>query len=150
MAGFNPAKITNTKHAQGVYPIKNTKKYKGTNQPIFRSSWERDFMITCDQNPAILEWAAEPFSIPYVCPLEGKVKNYWPDFLIRYIGADKREHTQLIEIKPFKQTNPALCKSKRDKAICYVNMSKWKYAYDFCQKNGLEFKVLTEKDLYGK
>lgn len=150
MAGFNPAKITNTKHAQGLFEVKNTKKYEGTTRPIYRSSWERDFMITCDMNPAILSWSVEPFSIPYQCPLTGTIKNYWPDFLIHYIGADRKEHTQLIEIKPYKQTNIQFCKSKKDKAICYVNMAKWLAAAEFCKKNGIEFKVLTEKELYGK
>ena len=28
---FNPARVTNTKQAQGIFPIKNIKKYKPTN-----------------------------------------------------------------------------------------------------------------------
>lgn len=147
---FNPAKIGNTKHAQGIYSLKNPKKYISNTQPIYRSSWEKDMMDTCDNNPAIIEWAVEPFSIPYQCPLTGDMKNYWPDFLIRYIGADKKEHTQLIEIKPAKQAYMHLAKSKKDKMIVHVNQAKWVYAIEFCNKNGLEFKLLTEKDMYKK
>lgn len=146
---FNPAKITNTKQAQGVYAIKNIKKYNSTNPPIYRSSWERDVMIALDNNPAVIEWATEPFSIPYLCPVDNITKNYWPDFIVRYIGPDKKEHTQLLEVKPYKQCFLNLAKSKKEKMTVYVNQSKWAYAQAFCDKNGIEFKIITEKNLYG-
>ena len=150
MSAFNPAKITNTKHAQGVYGIKNIKKYKSTNPPIYRSSWEKDVMISLDLNPAVIEWSVEPFSIPYWCPFDNKQKNYWPDFYVRYIGADGKEHAQIIEIKPLKQCYSQMAKTKKEKIVVAVNQAKWAYALEFCKNNGLEFKLMTEKDLYGK
>lgn len=150
MQAFNPAKIGNSKHAQGVFQPTNPKKYKGSTMPIFRSSWEKDFMVTCDLNPAVLEWCAEPFSIPYTSPLDGKTKQYWPDFLVRYIDANGVIKTQLVEIKPYKQTQLNMARTKKDKMVVFVNYAKWQYALLFCQQNGIEFKVLTEKDLYKK
>lgn len=56
-------------------------------------------MVALDHNPAVLEWAVEPFPIPYTCPVDGKVKNYWPDFLVKYIdvntGKEKYSYLKL-------------------------------------------------------
>lgn len=150
MMKFNPAKIGNSRQAQGVYNIQNRDKYIGSNPPIYRSSWEKDFMITCDNNPAIFEWAVEPFPIPYICPFDRIQKNYFPDFIIKYVQADGTIKSQIIEIKPYKQTNMEAAKGKKAKMMVQVNLYKWAYAQKFCEDNGLEFKVLTEKDLYKK
>lgn len=151
MQHFNPAKIKNTKQAQGVYSITNIKKYASTNPPIYRSSWEKDVMVALDHNPAVLEWSVEPFPIPYTCPVDGKVKNYWPDFLVKYIDvADGKEKIQLLEIKPEKQCYMEMAKSKKDKIVVLVNQAKWAAAMAFCQRNGVEFKVINEKSLFKK
>lgn len=151
MQKFNPAKITNKKHAQGVYTITNIKKYSSSNPPIYRSSWEKDVMIALDHNPAVLEWSVEPFPIQYTCPVDGKPKNYWPDFLVRYIDvADGKEKIQLLEIKPEKQVYIQLAKSKKDKIVVLVNQAKFAAAIAFCKNNGIEFKIITEKSLYRK
>lgn len=158
MAGmqFNPAKITNTKQAQGIFPIKNIGKYKSNNPPIYRSSWERDIMVSLDANPAVTEWSVEPFSIPYACPIEKdrngmpKMKNYFPDFYVRYVDNKGYEKAQIIEVKPLKQCYMQYAKSKKDKMVVAINQAKWAYAMDFCKRNGLEFKLITEKELYGK
>lgn len=147
---FNPAKISNTKQAQGVFPIRNIHKYKSTNPPIFRSSWEKDIMVSLDMNPAVTEWSVEPFSIPYTHPLDGKTHQYFPDFYVRYIDNKGIEKAQIIEIKPLKQCYMQYAKSKKDKLVVAVNQAKWAYAMDFCKRNGLEFKLITEKELYGK
>lgn len=147
----NPAKLSKTsKHAQGYYTPKNPKKYVGSYPITFRSSWEKDLMATCDLNPAIFEWAAEPFSIPYTCPITGKKRQYWPDFLISFIDAQGNKRVQMIEIKPFKQCSIKNSKSKKDQMAAAVNTAKWAYAQEYCRRNGIEFKVLTEKDMYKK
>jgi|AGFS01.1.fsa_nt_gi hypothetical protein len=156
MQQFNPARITNTKQAQGVYPITNIKKYKSANPPIYRSSWEKDIMVSLDHNPAVIEWSVEPFSIPYACPVEKdkmgnpKMKNYWPDFYVLFVDNKGNKKAQIIEVKPLKQCYMQYAKSKKDKITVAVNQAKWAYAMDFCQRNGLEFKLITEKELYGK
>ena len=30
-----------------------------------------------------------------------------------------------------------------------VNQAKWKAAQEFCKDNGMQFKLITEKELYG-
>ena len=153
---FNPAKITNTKQAQGIFSIKNIQKYKSTNPPIYRSSWEKDIMISLDLNPAVIEWSVEPFAIPYACPVEkdrygnAKMKNYFPDLHVLFVDNKGNKKAQIIEVKPLKQCYMQYAKSKKDKIVVAVNQAKWAYAMDFCKRNGLEFKLITEKELYGK
>ncbi len=31
-----------------------------------------------------------------------------------------------------------------------VNQAKWMYAREFCKDNSLEFKIITEDELYGR
>lgn len=147
---FNPAKITNTKQAQGIYAITNIQKYKSKNLPTYRSSWEKDICQALDHNPAVISWSIEPFSISYVSPIDNKVKQYFPDFYVEYIGTDGKIKAQVLEVKPYKQCHMELAKSKKDKIVVAVNQAKFSYAMEFCKKNGLEFKVITERNLYKK
>lgn len=148
---FNPAKITNTKQAQGIYSITNIKKYKSTNPPIYRSSWEKDVCVALDLNPTVLEWSIEPFPIQYTCPINGQKKNYFPDFLVKYIDVQSgKEKIQLLEIKPEKQCYMQLAKTRKDKITVLVNQAKWSAAMMLCQQNNIEFKIITEKSLYRK
>lgn len=151
MQMFNPAKLSkNARQAQGIYNIKNMEKYAGVNKPIYRSSWEKDFMVTCDLNPAVIEWAIEPFPIQYQCPITHTVKNYWPDFLIKFRDVSGAIKLQMIEIKPLKQAYLEFARSRKDKLAFQVNNVKWAYAREYCKRNGIEFVVLTERELYRK
>lgn len=150
MAKFNPAKIGNSKFSQGTFTLTNPQKYIGSTSPIYRSSWERDYMYTCDLNPAIIQWGAEPFSIPYIDPLTGAVKNYWPDFIVCYMNRSGTIQRELVEIKPQKESLIEVAKSKRDKLNLLVNQAKWAAAMKFCNANNLTFRVLTEQQLYKK
>ncbi len=137
--------------SQGQFAPKNPEKYVGDMAHcIYRSSWEKDFMHTCDENPAILQWAAEPFSIPYICPFTGKKKNYWPDFLLCYLDKNGNLIKEVIEIKPIKQSLIEKAKSKHDKEQLAVNQAKWQATTMFCRANGLKFRIMTEEQLYGK
>ena len=73
------------KWAQGIYEVKNPQKYVGLHKPKFRSGWEMLFFQFLDNNPAIIQWASEAISIPYIHPLTGKRTNYIPDFFIVYV-----------------------------------------------------------------
>ena len=59
------------KYSQGKYVNKNLAKYAGNNSPTYRSSWEFTFMMFCDNNPSIVQWASEPLRIPYRNPFTG-------------------------------------------------------------------------------
>lgn len=148
---FNPAKIGKTTHAQGLFIPKNPEKYIGDLKHLYyRSSWEKDLYNTCDLNPAIINWIAEPFSIPYLCPLTGVKRNYWPDVLVCYMQKDGTIKRELLEIKPLKETVVEKARAKRDKLNLLVNQAKWAAASIFCKSNNIGFRVLTEKELYGK
>ena len=64
----------------------------------------------------------------------------------------------LVEIKPHKETMMPKKPVKRtpkssanyDKAVgtFLINQAKWASAQAFCDKNGIDFKIITEKELF--
>ena len=62
----------------------------------------------------------------------------------------------VIEIKPKKQTIEPKKRSRVTKSYIYevrtyaINQAKWQYAREFCKDNSLEFKIITEDQLYGR
>jgi hypothetical protein len=137
-----------SKYAQGKYQIKNTEKYVGRKSPTYRSSWEFSFCTFCDNNPAVIQWASEPFMIPYRNPLTGKNTIYVPDFMMVYIDKNQQKHAEVVEVKPLKETNFESAKSVRDKAAVALNMAKWAAARAFCRAHGMVFRIVTEHDIY--
>ena len=137
-----------SKYAQGKFSVRNMEKYVGKKMPTYRSSWEMTFMTFCDNNPAVLQWASEPFMITYRNPLSGKNTIYIPDFMMVYIDAQQQKHAEVIEIKPLKETTLETAKSVRDKAAVILNMAKWTAARAFCQAHGMKFRIVTEHDIF--
>jgi hypothetical protein len=88
-----------SKYAQGKYQVKNQDKYIGNGVPNYRSGWEFAVMTFFDNNPAITQWASEPFKIPYRNPLTGKNTIYVPDFMIIYLDKNNQRHAEVIEVK---------------------------------------------------
>ena len=140
---------------KGRYIPTNPKKYKGDPQNIiYRSLWERKFMVYCDTSKAILEWGSEEVIIPYISPWDNKVHRYFPDFYIKVKQANNSAKKYIIEIKPKKQCSPPDTQPKK-KTVKWlnevktwsVNASKWKPADKWGKDNGMEFKILTEDDL---
>ena len=137
------------------YTPHNPQKYKGNSSNIIcRSNWERTFCKYCDLNENVLNWASEEFSIKYISPLDHKIHRYYPDYLIEVKENGKRKR-YIIEVKPKKQTNPPKIRSRVTKSYIYemktytVNRAKWKAAEEFCKDNGMQFKIITEEELYG-
>jgi hypothetical protein len=137
-----------SKYAQQFYVIKNPEKYIGKKKPYYRSSWEFTFMNFCDNNPAIINWASEAIQIPYRNPVSGKQTIYVPDFIIVYVDAKQKKHTELIEIKPSKEATMESAKSYRDKLMVAINMAKWAAADNWARANNLRFRVITEFDIF--
>lgn len=137
-----------SKYAQGKYQIKNIEKYVGRKTPTYRSSWEFTFCSFCDNNPAVIQWASEPFMIPYRNPLTGKNTIYVPDFMIVYIDKNQQKHAEVVEVKPLKETSFESARSTRDKAAVALNLAKWTAAKAFCEAHGLRFRIVTEGDIY--
>ena len=136
------------KFQQVIYTVMNQHKYAGKGAPKFRSGWELAFMRFCDSNDHIITWSSESIQIPYRHPLTGKNTRYVPDFLIQYRNKNNQVVTELIEIKPKKQSIIESKASNRDRAVVAVNYAKWDAAQKWCKRNGLIFRVVTEEDIF--
>lgn len=139
---------------KGIYKPSNPKKYIGNpNQIVYRSGWERKFMKYLDDREAVHRWGSEEIAIKYYNPMKKKVARYFPDFYVEYTKKGGGIQKCLIEIKPDRETRPPVYK-KRTKNVMIAeslyaqNQAKWAAAEEFCLDNGLEFRILTEKDLF--
>ena len=139
---------------RGKYYPSFPRKYKGDpTNIIYRSLWERKFMVYCDKNDNILEWASEEIAIPYRSPIDNRVHRYFPDFYMKVKETNGKIKNYVIEVKPAKQTIPPKKPKRQTKgyireAYEYArNQAKWKMAKEFCADRLWEFKVVTEKEL---
>ena len=140
----------------GKYQPKNPSKYIGDPTKIqYRSLWERKCMMKFDENPNIMRWASEEVAIPYVSPVDGKRHRYYPDFIVELKNKKGDIETLMIEVKPLKQTKPPKKPKRMTKRFISeaktfsVNMAKWDAAKQVCDKKGWEFRLLTEREIYG-
>lgn len=134
---------------KGLFRPKNPAKYLGdATKIIFRSSWELTLFKWLDSTPAVLQWASEEFSIPYLSPIDNAVHQYYPDALVIYKDKYGNLKKDIIEIKPYKETVLTPKASERDKYALMINQAKWKAAARFAEIQGMGFRVVTEKTLY--
>jgi hypothetical protein len=139
---------------KGKYQPSYPKKYKGDpTNIIYRSLWERKFMVYCDNNQNILEWGSEEIVVPYRSPLDNRYHRYFPDFYIKVRESSGKIKKMIIEIKPQRQCVEPKVQKRKTKAYIYEvveyakNQAKWKAAEEWCLDRGYEFKVLTENEL---
>ena len=139
---------------RGKYYPSFPRKYKGDPTTIiYRSLWERKFMVYCDKNAKILEWGSEEIALPYISPHDSRVHRYFPDFYIKVQENTGKIKRYLIEVKPLKQTTKPKKPKRQTKgyireAFEYArNQAKWKAAREYCADRMWEFKVITEKEL---
>jgi len=139
---------------KGKYQPAFPQKYKGNSQNIvYRSLWERKFMVYCDTNENILEWFSEEIAVPYRSPIDNKIHRYFPDFYIKVKESNGQIKKYIIEIKPKKQTIEPIPQKRKTKGYIYEvyeyvkNRAKWKAAEEWCADKGYEFKIFTEDDL---
>lgn len=140
-----------TKYRQGVFTPINKEKFLGSTA-FYRSGLELKFMRFCDNNPNVIKWGSENVVIPYISPIDGRAHKYYVDnFVVIKEGNILKKY--LIEIKPHKQVSPPSTKYKKKEHLLYEqsmyvrNQAKWNAAIAFCKKKGLEFLIITEKDL---
>ena len=113
-------------------------------------------MLTFDDNPNIIKWASEEIAIPYLSPVDRKRHRYYPDFMVELKNKDGKVETIMIEVKPKKQTEPP--KPRKRKSVTYlneaktyaINQAKWAAAQALCDRKGWTFRIMTEKEIYGK
>ena len=139
---------------RGKYYPSFPRKYKGDpTNIIYRSLWERKFMVYCDKNAKILEWGSEEIALPNISPHDSRVHRYFPDFYIKVQENTGKIKRYLIEVKPLKQTTKPKKPKRQTKgyireAFEYArNQAKWKAAREYCADRMWEFKVITEKEL---
>ena len=130
----------------------NPNKYLGNPTNIwYRSLWERRVMVHLDTNISVLEWSSEEIIIPYLSPIDNRYHRYFPDFFVRTTTG-----AIILEVKPRAQSiMPEPNKKKTKKYLTEVmtwgvNQAKWKAAEEYCLDRGWKFKVVTEKELFGK
>lgn len=145
---------------KGFYKLENPDKYIGDpSRVIYRSSWEQVAFKICDNNPYVLEWAAELIKIPYLAPASPMnpkkmiQKFYIPDLYVVLQNEHGEVVKKIIEIKPLKQTRPSRARNPRTKLyedFTYViNSLKWKAAENYCEARNIEFEIATEKNIFG-
>tara|TARA_B100000700_G_scaffold124306_1_gene139270 strand:- start:3377 stop:3814 length:438 start_codon:yes stop_codon:yes gene_type:complete len=139
---------------KGKYRPSHPKKYKGDpTEIVFRSLWERKFMVYCDNNQNVLEWASEEIALPYKSPVDNKFHRYFPDFYMKVKENNGTIKKYIIEVKPLKQCSPPKKPKRQTKGYLYEayeyakNQAKWQAATSFCKDRQWEFKVITEKEL---
>lgn len=110
-------------------------------------------MIWLDTHDSVKKWSSEEKIIPYFDPTEGRIRRYFPDFIVEFWSPDKKKiNTVVIEIKPMAQTlPPKQGKSKRSfmkESFTYArNVAKWESAKKWANAQGWDFKIMTEKEL---
>jgi hypothetical protein len=140
---------------KGFFKPKNPNKYKGDIKNIcFRSSYELKVMKVFDDNPNVLEWASEPFAIPYTDQSRDQtLHRYFVDFFVKLRDKNGNIRILLIEVKPAEQCKPPK-KGKRNtmayrlECLTYIrNQNKWEAAERLAKQKGWDFVVLTEREL---
>ena len=138
---------------KGKYKPSYPQKYKGDpTNVIYRSLWERKFMVYCDKNENVLEWSSEEIALPYKSPLDNRIHRYFPDFYIKVKEGNKIQK-YLVEIKPKRQVSEPKVQKRKTKGYIYEvkeyvkNQAKWKSAQEFCEDRQWKFKIMTEDDL---
>ena len=139
---------------RGRYYPTHPKKYKGNpSNIIYRSLWERKFMVYCDKNDRILEWGSEEFFIPYRSPIDGKIHRYFPDFYVKVKTKQGTTKKWVVEVKPKIKTRPPRTPKRKTKKYINevrnwaINDAKWKNAIEYCKDRNMEFIIITEDEL---
>ena len=154
---FKPQR--NARTHQGYFLPKFPEKYKGdTGNIIYRSGWEHKFLKFCDDNDKIIEYASEPFGIPYWNPIKKKTATYWVDAWIKIKDSKGELKEWLLEIKPLKYTKPPTAPKRLTESQLHqyalhakayiINRAKFDAAIDYAHSKNINFGVITENFLF--
>lgn len=110
---------------------------------IYRSSYEKKFIVWLESNKSIKYWGSECFGIPYYYIVDEKNHTYYPDYFIEFEDGS----FCVVEIKPSNQTTKPLNENCWAYKEYVKNMCKWAAAKEFCESKGYKFKILTEKTI---
>ena len=143
---FNP-RYRNAK--SGIFKPSHPEKYKGFGQIIFKSLLEAKMMFYLDNDPKVVAWWAEPFSIKYLDRSTNRWRNYFIDFVVEMMDGTSKK-TYWIETKitgeTKKPTGSRNTQALLENTKTYVkNLSKWSAAQKIAKKHGAQFLVITEE-----
>lgn len=111
---------------------------------IYRSSWERKFILWLEKSSSVSHWGNECVGIEYDNPVSGRKSVYYPDFIVEFTDG----RVVLIEIKPHHETEqPKNMRSKYAVDTYKKNIAKWHAAKEFCKRNGMQFSIITERTI---
>ena len=98
-------------------------------KPIkYRSGWEKSVCIYLDCDPNVISYEYEAIAIPYISNKQtGKVRRYYPDFLVHYSDGKKI----MVEVK------------RTDKLLDPKVMKKTEAGKLWCQQHGVVFELWT-------
>lgn len=109
-----------------------------------------------DTNDIVVAWSSECVVIPYVSMADKSWHRYFPDFYVKLRTSTGDIKEYLIEIKPDRYTRVPVRPRRQsqryiNEMVEYAkNVSKWEAAQRYCEKKGWTFKILTEKELFGR
>lgn len=140
-----------SKYHQGRYRPANPQKFEGDlNNIIFRSSWELRCLQFFDNNPSITKVMSEEIKIPYFNPVKRKPANYYPDFYVELTDKNGNKRRELIEVKPKAQVQEQARENTYAKLQRAMNYAKWQAAAEWCAARNVNFRIITEDDIWGK
>ena len=134
-----------SRYKQGVIDPRSCRKlYEHVkNEPVkFQSALELQFIRYCEACSSVAYWANEPLSIKYCSRIDGKIHEYFPDFIIESTTGQRT----IVETKPYEQTHrPDSNASLWLKEQWIKNVDKWKAAEQWCKERSMKFMIVTEK-----
>lgn len=110
---------------------------------IYRSSYEKKFILWLEQSKHVKHWGSECFSIPYILATDCKQHTYYPDYFVEMENGE----CWVVEIKPYNQTQKPINENCWAAKEYIKNMCKWKATKEFCESKGYKFKVFTERTI---
>lgn len=131
---------------QGYINPKSCKKLfeSEKNKPIiYRSSWEKRFIVWCESCSNVKHWGSECTCINYYNPVDQKTHRYFPDFVVEMQDGK----ILIVEIKPSNQTQAPDSENTWASRTYAINSAKWATIKDLCEQRGYKFCILTEKTI---
>jgi hypothetical protein len=116
------------------------------------------FFFFFDHKNNVKKWCYECIAIPYLNRIDGKTHRYFPDYYCEIFDNNGTLKKCIVEVKPLKQQFPpkkpknnnrkAQVRYLNEVSTYIVNQCKWDACKDFCNKQGFEFVVLNEKQIF--
>lgn len=141
---------------KGIFVPSHPEKYQGdVKNIVYRSKLEFKYYTYFDRHPSILKWASEEkdMIVKYISPVDNKYHRYFIDAWVKLKNKKDEIKEYLIEIKPFVFTVPPIAPARKTKGFMEtvmtwgINNAKWESARKYAKKRGIEFIILTEKDI---